>query len=97
MLLEGRRQWIKKFLGGMLGLMGLTTLSSAISSEEAHAITRSVLPNSTMQPEPCNEQGPCNFTCTYCPNGGNCPTTCVTCVNCHGGGTFTCSQAVGIS
>lgn len=92
MLLEGRRQWIKKFLGGMLGLMGLTTLSSAISSEEAHAITRSVLPNSTMQSE-----NPCNFSCsTYspCPN---CHGGATFCPNCHAGANFNPSQAVGIS
>jgi hypothetical protein len=83
MLMEGRRQWIKKFLGGIFGLTGLTTLGSAISSEEAQAIARSVLPNSTM----LANAGPCNFSCpSYCPN--------VNCPNCYMA-NFTCSPSVG--
>jgi len=75
MFAEGRRQWIKKLLGGVFGIIGLATLGSTIGDEEAHAIAHSLVPNSTEL-----SGGPCNFTCTptYCPSchGTYCP-------NCH--------------
>ncbi len=69
MLVEGRRQWMKKFLSGVLGVTGLAALGSTVSSEEAHATARSLLPDHGTE----MSDKPCNFSCSsYCPQT-HCP------------------------
>ena len=78
---EGRRQWLKKLLGGVFSITGLATIGSAMGGEEAHAVARSVLPASTERgAQTCPQtQVICPSNYTYCPNcyGTYCP-------NCYG-------------
>ncbi|WP_456332181.1 hypothetical protein [Fervidibacter sacchari] len=79
--MEGRRQWLKKFLGGVFGAFGITSgaaaLNRGLTDEEAKQIAGSVKGDGEDLSNQCPQcQGfYCNTHCNFCPQCqvGHCP------------------------
>lgn len=76
--MEGRRLWLKKFLGGVLGSFGIVSGASALSrgltEEETHALARSIAESGEDALSDCPN--------TYCPG--------TYCANCYQRCHFSC-------